>query len=299
LKKYPIKKAKNSYLYDLKSQKYYDFRNNSNILGYSYKRLTNHVKNDISGNWNIKSNTVSHLRILKLFEKLFGNEYTVRSCFSIEEFFSRIFLNFKDNYSFKVIGVNFHSWLEKRNILPCNNSSKNEVSIIDMNDIFINFNGDINGFKDHVRKIKKNGILIFNYYWFPYSDIETSDADVVILPEIFSGNFNYLNILIRNKLNEFINAVNSIEDIPSLYLSSSLKNYFLIKHLMLNNEVLRLNEKKFKQSGRLFVLNDADTEKISLEFEKKNILINSIPPFYNYLPILLEVNQRKYLRKVL
>jgi len=49
-----VKKGKGPYIFYLNNKnKYFDLTSNANILGYSFKKLTTTVKNDISNRWRI------------------------------------------------------------------------------------------------------------------------------------------------------------------------------------------------------------------------------------------------------
>jgi|GEM_PF-1309121 len=298
-KVYPLKKAKEAFVYDIKSNKYYDFKNNTNILGHSYKKLTTIVKNHISSSWDIYNNSIYHRRFIKHLNNLFGDKYHITCCFSLIEFISRL-INYSINQRFniEIIGENFKIWFDKnfnyKNII---NSSKN-INIYDMAKIYLSFKGNKEKIENQIR-LNKYRINILNYYWYPYLDISLNDADLIILPEIYSGNFKYI-ILLINKESLISDKKSyystSINEIPSLYIVSSLKLYHLIKQIETNNPI-NLGWDGFNQAGRIFIYKETSQyKKIIYDFLNKNIILNKEPPFYNYLPLLLEEYQVKFLQ---
>jgi hypothetical protein len=294
LKKYPLKKAKENFIYDIHSNKFYDFRSNTNIAGFSHKRLTTFVKDNVSSAWNIKDNSIHHNRFKKQIEQLFGENFILKSSHSIEEFFSRLILT---NPDIDFTGKNQTQWLKEKHIITENNSNSKKIFVIDMAELFLESGENIEMFNENISKIKHDGIVIFNYFWFPLLEISTTGADIIILPELYSGNFGFVNVLVKENNYNFLNE---FENIPSLFASSALKNYFVIKSCTGSPEGrFNLLNKNFKVSGRIFIPeNLAEIENLTKIFEEKNILINNKPPFYNYLPINLEEYQIKYLKKV-
>ena len=300
-KKYSIKKAKGTFIYDIHGGRFYDLQKNSNILGHSYKKLTTIVKNNISSKWNISDGTFYHIRMKKLFEKLFSSNYFLRTSSSLIEFILRLNNYCVDNlYNINFFGERFNLWIkEKNNIFNIERKkTQKDIIIYDMAEIFLRAKGDIQKFNDFIKKLKKEEITVFNYFWYPYLDLNINNADIIILPEIYSGNFCYLNVLINKKISKYNQFSNELESIPSLYISSSLKMFYLIKRIEKEKEI-KLKWNNFIQAGRLFSYNDIyNNDKIVDKYFKNNIILSKKPPFYNYLPLNLEDYQIKYLNKV-
>ena len=190
--KYPFKKGKGIFVYDIHSNRYYDFENNLNILGHSNKKLTATVKNHISSSWNLFGDTIYHRKIKQLHNRNFPNYYLTNT-FSLIEFFNNL-LNFANSKSFKIVstGDRFNLWIQEY----CNYKNigtKNSAKIIihDMAEKFLKTGED---YANLLKNIRKEKITILNYYWFPYLEIDTCNADIIILPQIYNGNFKYLNI---------------------------------------------------------------------------------------------------------
>ncbi|MCK4799307.1 MAG: hypothetical protein KAT05_18180, partial [Spirochaetes bacterium] len=233
-KKYPLRRAKGIFVYDIQSTRYYDFQRNSNIIGYSNKKITTHIKNCISAGWNLYEDTVYHRRIKRLYEKIFSLDYYFKTCFSLTEFFAR-FLNYAQQNSFNLIikGHRFKLWIKEycNNIYKEIKSYSKNIIIYDMAEIFLESGGDIKEFNKKVKNLKKETITVFNYYWYPYLEINISDADIVILPQIYSGYFEYINILIKKDIKNYNFYSTEIDKIPCLYLAGSLKLYHTIKKM--------------------------------------------------------------------
>ena len=300
MKKIRIKKAKNAFVYDKDSNKYYDLRCNSNILGYGHKLLTSYTKNMLSSSWNIKMNTRHHDRMTGLYKRVFGEGRHIRTSNSLEEFFCRLFLSAAGKYRVIVTGKRFEKWLGMKNIKPIDGEAEKNIKIIDANEIFLSCNGDNERFKYEIRSMTENNddTVILNYYWYPYPGIETGFADVVILPEIYCGNFGYISILVKDENDLFDEITGRLSEIDSLFISVSLKNYYLIMDALKKNNDMKLEWKGFISAGRLLVPeNEDDIDMLSEKLFEDKIIINDKPPYYNYMPINLEDYQKKRLRK--
>jgi len=237
----------------------------------------------------------------KLIENLCGNDYLLASSFSLMEFFSR-FSAYAENMQIKLnaAGSNFKKWFDKNIIINEVKKFNKEADILDMAGFYIESGGNTSKIKE---KIKTSGeYRILNYFWYPELTFDAFNSDIIILPEIYSGNFKYINILIKKKSRLFNDReimLNSAESIPSLYISASLKNYFLIKNNE-NHQTVKLGWKNFTQVNRIFVYNKTDEGYMEIiNFYKKNrILLNENAPYYNFLPIILDDNQKNYLSRI-
>lgn len=282
-----IKKAKGAYLHFLNDEKYLDLRFNSNIIGYSDKRLTTAVKNSISSNWNIKGNTIYHRRFLKLIDTIFGNEYELFFSFSLTELFFKL-LNFftRNNITFQIYGNGFSDWLRNNFFEYKIDNFKKIFHIFDMADLYLEKSGNSLLLKEVIDSFD---CKILNYFWYPDIDIKTLSADIVILPELYSGNFEFVVLLVRRE-SIFSNlpflAFNKLYEVPSLYLASALKNYYLIKRSNLLG-LPKINWIDFVQVNRIVRYNKKEKySDVVREFFKKKIILNENAPYYNYLPII-------------
>jgi len=298
LNKNLFKKAKGPFLISSADEKFYNLSTNSNILGYSYKKLTSIVKNNISTSWNINAETIYHARLKKLFEKIFTKDYYAVCCPSLEDFFYRSAAFHSENFiNFKISGTSFQKWFDSNVFIKNNSNADQLIDLIDMTELYLQYNGNNSGIEIAVNKINNGKYKILNYFWYPVTDIKLYNSDIIILPEIYSGNFNFIFILIKKdsvlykNLNTYLSDINTLS---SLYISSSLTNYYLIKKNE-NKKILKLNWNGIKQVNRLFTAEDLSDYK---KYKKKYILLNENPPYYNYLPIILEEYQYKYLKRI-
>jgi len=151
------------------------------------------------------------------------------------------------------------------------------------------------------RYITKNNTIL-NYYYYPSTTFELADSTFAILPKTFSGNFNYVTVIIKSDSQFFDKLKNISCNIPSLYLLSSLKNIFVIKQLeKLNIEKIpNLTSDKILQKGRLFIFKEesAALNELYNYLYEKNILINSNPPYYNYLPLCMNEHQKRHIENI-
>ena len=140
-----------------------------------------------------------------------------------------------------------------------------------------------------------SNLKIGNYYFYPELDINLIDFDIIILQEFLNGNFCYLNLVVKRD-SIFENIFDNPEQIPSLYISASLKNYYLIKRYNIKFPNF-LNETLFLQKNRLFILKNIKDNILEYLLSKR-IIVNKSLPFYNYLPIILEEHEIKYLKSI-
>lgn len=295
-----IRKAKDIFLIDTNGNKYYDLSTNTNILGHSYKKLTTIIKNTLSACWNCRENSIYHRRLISLYEKIFGSDYHVRSCFSLIEFFSRL-LNVS-GHCLHIEGERLTHWFNKN--LPgsvCDNTDK-KITVIDMTELYLKAKGNNEVLKELIDTYSSNDatVTIHNYYWYPEPNIASSDADIVILPEFYSGNFSYVGILVNKRLLTGTDYTSDIYRIPSLYIASSLKMHYLLQK-PIKPHIPHLKRDGFEQANRVFSPTDLTTgnhEQMVAYLREKHILITSEPPYYNYLPLTLEAHQSRHLREV-
>jgi hypothetical protein len=297
-----LKKRKDIFLYDLNGNKYYDFSTPLNIIGFSNKRLTHYIKNHISGTLRLTGSTIYHRRLKALFKELFGDEYELYAALSLEEIFLKMEALFLNEFAIEPVGERFKEWYPNRVPSGEKNGKAKKIKTYDMTELYLNAGSDRTKAFENVNK--NDSVKILNYFWYPEIELNTLDADLVILPELYSGNFSYLNILLRktSKLyDKAKRALTEIEEIPSLYIASSLKYYYLIKEEKNIAMPVKLEVENILQTGRLFSFKEFDKEKIidkSKIFYDNKIVINTNAPFYSYLPLRLEDYQKKYLKRV-
>jgi len=293
-----IKKAKNCFLHDITNKKFFDLSNIDNIIGYSNKKLTHSVKNGISAAWNIEKNSIYHQRFESFIKKEFGKDYIPLFFNSIRELFLYLKLIFEKEYSI-IVENNFKTLLESYNIIfdkNHNDNNKTSINIIDCAyDLLMEKIPLENGY------IAKNNTVL-NYYYYPSTTFVVDNSIFAILPKIFSGNFNYIAVIIKSD-SPFFDKLKDIScDIPSLYLLSSLKNIFVIRQQEKLNigRIPILKSDKILQKGRLFLFNceNIELEKLHNYLYEKNILINTKPPYYNYLPLCLNEHQKRYIENI-
>ncbi|HOV15444.1 MAG TPA: hypothetical protein PK771_14245, partial [Spirochaetota bacterium] len=130
-----IRKAKDNYLYDIKQSKYFDLRYNTNIIGFSNKKLTTVVKNSISSCWNIKDNSICHNRFKTFISKKFGDQYILTSATGLKEFFL-LLKNFFSDHSFTFYGERFQKYLNQNKITFNETKNSKNVAIFDMSELY-------------------------------------------------------------------------------------------------------------------------------------------------------------------
>jgi hypothetical protein len=301
LDNFTVRKGKNVFIKDLRQNQYYELDKNANIAGHSNKNLTAAVKNNISSSWNLYGNTIYHKRFKNLLLRLFSDNYEFQAGFCLEDILLRI-NNFAINssYSIEFYYENFNSWLIKK--ANFNNEKKHEkkIKIYDMAYLYLKTGGIAEEFKKLAGNLNKGDITVYNYFWHPDTEIITDNADLVILPEIFSGGFKYVNLLINKKAGINLKLFFEIGEIPSLYLASSMKLFYLIKRMQ-NREIPSLGWKDFYYAKRIFCHKNPGSEDYKKTAEKifeNQVIINCDPPYYNYLPLILTESQIKYLKRI-
>lgn len=291
-----IRQGKGLFLKTMGKKKIYDFSENSNILGHSYKKMTTQVKNYISSSWNISQFTIYHRRIKKLFETLFSDRYQLFTTFSLEEFTARLICHVNSSDStIRPEGKRYQLWFQNKFNTSVPIDKKNDIIIYDMAENYLLNNKMINPVN------KKNKLSVLNYYWYPEIILPAFEADIIILPQIFCGNFHYVNILINKSMtDDFSCCVNPLEAVPSLYIASSLQQYYQIKKA--KSALPVITHKNIIQKKRLFTFKNPEQksrEDLINHFKEKNVLFNISPPFYQYLPIILENQEIKKIERIL
>ncbi len=300
-KDYPFKRAKGAFLYDIKSNRYYDFQSNSNFLGHSDKRLTTIVKNFISSAWFIKNNSVFHNRLKTLFDRNFGGQYKLFFSHSPVEFFHR-FISYTTGKKFEISvnGGGFAEWLSYNGINAETAGCEPHVILHDAASVYLETGGSSDAFKSKIENLNGKCINVLNYYWFPEVDITSGNADIIVMPEFYSGNFDYVLLLVRNDsklLGDSRYFCREIEKAPSLCIASSLKYYHEAKKIPLDTAIVGMEG--FRQCGRIIAYNGTrDYREIVDEFHYLNILLNPEPPYYSYTPQRLEEYQKNFIKRI-
>lgn len=291
-----IKKAKGPFLYTKESNKYYDLRQNSNILGHSHKTLTRSVKNSLSNCWNLSSiNTINHSRLIKLLTTLYSDRYIVRATFSLQELFSRLFLN--TNRKVKVLGEGLTDWLTSKYIRYSKaEEGAKKLNIYDMTEFYLNK-------KECPLEETPTNLNLLNYYWHPEIELNLPKSpDGVILPQLYCGNFKFILVLVKKENSELLEATNELEEVQSLYISSALKMYYAIKRVKSRIYLEDINERLITKGRLISFKEDASSEsnkELYKELITKGVLLTNEPPYYSYLPQLLTARELNFLKKVL
>ncbi|HNZ25778.1 MAG TPA: hypothetical protein PLG34_03385 [Spirochaetota bacterium] len=284
-----FKKAKGAYLYDIKSEKFFDFRFNSAIFGYSYKKISTRLKNSISNAMSVVGDSVYSRRLLKIFAKDFSEEYEPFFISSLEEFILKL-ENFaiNNNYKLAYFGERFVKFISRLLAKKKINSDNPDIRVIDAAQYYLD-EKQILVFEDKIN--------IINYYYYPEYAPDTFGADLIILPEFMSGGLKNIYLMIKKKsvLKNIFSQ--TVFELPSFYIEIALNYYRVIKspeYRLLN--VPKLKWKDVVQKGRIFSFTNEDDELVN-KFKQNNILINPFPD-YNYLPLILEDYQKERLLKI-
>jgi hypothetical protein len=306
LKDGPFKKAKGPYIYDIKGNKYLDLRTNSNIIGFSNKRFTNKIKDLISSNWNIRGNSIYHRRSEKLFKDMFTdehNEYELSTYSSIEEFFLRLFPILMPSYSISIAGERSTKWLQTLGLSGSGKTDNKENALVfDIAEAFLMSRGDKALFYKNILPKQKGSLAVHNCYWYPYTDKMPHDADIIILPELFSGDLGYLNVMIKKDLtdkNLFDALYNDPAKMTAIYPAASLAKYHLM-NVPDTSAAMPFPGEEFISAGRIFSHKEPQGERykaLCRELYSQKILLNNEPPYYNYFPVNLTDDVIKYIKK--
>lgn len=291
-----IKKGKGPFLYTVKSKKYYDLRQNSNILGHSLKTITTEIKNSLSICWNLNLvETTAHYRLKRELNRIFPPNYSLRCASSLEEFFARLFLNSRRERFIE--GEGFKEWLKERRI-PYKSDIKEKGSLY-IHDMAAHY---LSGSSYNPGE-NLNFLNILNYYWHPELNIEPdSSAEGVILPELYCGNFKFIIILVKDDNKELLEATDSLESVQSLQINSALKQYYTIKKVKNGAFPEEVND-EFRIKGRILTFKWPISRQRAIElterYAERGLLLNSEPPYYSYLPKNLTENQHNFIKRAL
>ncbi|MCG8569489.1 MAG: hypothetical protein MJB14_05065, partial [Spirochaetes bacterium] len=237
-----------------------------------------------------------HIRYEKLLKQLFGEQYQISYCFSLKDFFYRLFAY--HSQSPIINGLRQKLWFQQ-NLQKIQTKKKSVIQIDDMTEAFLKSDSHVEDF--HYEPQKKEKVFAVNYYWFPYVEINPpAAADLILLPELYNGNFSFVTLLIHQKSGNLAELFETSQSIPALYLASALKMYYFIKKIPLLNMDWKWQD--FQIKNRIFSFKDIGSDdnvnKVCQKYWEKGIILNSKPPFYQYLPQTLAENELRFLRRL-
>lgn len=290
-----VKKAKGIYLYTYDNKKIIDLSHNENIIGYSHKKITHNLKNAISNNLYSGFKTVYHNRLINIF-KPYLEDYDLMYTYSVEDFLLKYLLirckNDNKNYQYLSDSKPMTDYIAKNSFLtPVNNIDLKE-NLIKIEDCAYNYMSN---------KVQ-NDADIQNGFFYPSVKLFEIKSDIVILPSFLSGNFNFTLLLIKKSI-DFRELISSnIYTLPILYTINSVTHYHLIKKIELETQEMDFTyNDDYTGNKRIFLINNFSNPdellKKAFSLLKNGIFINTEPPYYNYLPLIMEEHQINYLRK--
>lgn len=279
-------KAKGPYTRDLSGKGYFDLRKFTNITGYADPSITRDYKDAISSIWDLDLPSIYHKRLEKILLNGSNGDFTICVFKGIEHFYLKI--------AALSGGIRTQGLREKEYFLSkqITSSEKGAVSH-DMTELFLT--------KAEYTPIKSS-INIMNYYYFPYAEIDYNKyvGEIIVLPGIISGNSEVVFVLIKKSFKEYIESSDELSTLRASEALLTLKYFARIKKYS-HKKCFPIKSESFISNERIFSYNNLTKENVELlyaEYFEKGIILNKYPPYYSYMPLILDDNQVKKIKRI-
>ena len=275
-------KAKECYVRDKFGNRYFDLRRADNITGHSHQKLTTQIKNAVSTLLTLDLPTVYHKRYRKIISELTTNGL-----------YELCFFSSTQEFLLKVAAL-------YGNIEPDN---------VGMKDFMTNHGiktGDGIKLYDFTIKspidIQKAGSIAW-YYNFPrlLDENNIPQTDCIVLPALYTGYTNTCAVLVNRNLKDLINICRPLEEVPAIVFVTAITFYYKAKALQ-GQKCFSFNNEKFLCNDRVFVLKDEyqnEVQDIAASLKSDGIIINTQAPYYNYIPLTLDIHEIRRIKNIL
>lgn len=273
-------KAKECYVRDKFGNRYFDLRRADNITGHSHRKLTTQIKNAVSGLLTLDLPTIYHKRYRKIISSLTANGL-YESCFfsSPQELLLKAAVLFGN---IEADTVNMKDFLVGHGI-------KSESGL------------KLRDFTLSLPNEKKMNKTIVWYYNYPrlLEEADIPEADIVVLPALYTGYTGGCVALINRNSKDLINICHPLEENPAIVFAASIAFYYRAKALQ-EQKCFSFENEKFLCNDRVFTLKEEyrnEMQDIAAALKSSGIVINTLAPYYSYIPLTLDINEIRCIKK--
>ena len=277
-----FKKTNGPYIRSMKGERFFDFSSSKNIIGFTDKIVTRSLKNNTTSLLNLNQKTIYHNRLLKIFNPKMLSNHSICLFSSLKELIYY--------FSYYYNGMDTKGQRDSILLDSLGIKRSDSIQLHDMAELFLN---------DSVQNISPNVINISNNYFLPFIDLNSINTknEIIILPSLMSGYIDNVYVLISNELLKKCKGIRLFNQIPGYLIAHSLDFYHRIKGFS-DISYPEISNDKLLQKSRLISFSNLDNkniEKIYKTLFDHTIIINKSPPYYSYLPGILDENQKKKL----
>lgn len=273
-------KAKECYVRDKLGNRYFDLRRADNVTGHSHRKLTTQIKNAVSTHLTLDLPTIYHRRYRKIISSLTSDGlYEIYFFSSPQELLLKAAVLFGN---IEADTVNMKDFLAGHGVKSGNGLKLRDFTLNRPNE-------------------KRMTQTIVWYYNYPrlLSESDIPNADIVVLPALYAGYTGGCAALINRNAKELINICQPLEKFPAIVFVTSTVFYYRSKALQEQN-CFSFNNEKFLCNDRVFTLKDEyrhEMQDIVAALKSSGILINTLAPYYNYIPLTLDVHEIRHIKK--
>lgn len=273
-------KAKECYVRDKFGNRYFDLRRADNITGHSHRKLTTQIKNAVSVHLTLDLPTIYHKRYRKIISSLTPDGlYELRFFSSPQELLLKAAALFGN---IEADTVNMKDFLAGHGI-----KSGNGLKLRD--------------FTFNRPDEKKMAQTIAWYYNYPrlLDENDIPETDIVVLPALYTGYTGGCAALINRSLKDLISICHPLEEFPAIVFATSTVFYYRAKALQ-EQKCFSFDNEKFLCSDRVFALKDEyrnEMQDIAAALKSSGIIINTLAPYYSYIPLTLDINEIRCIKK--
>ncbi len=273
-------KAKECYVRDKFGNRYFDLRRADNITGHSHRKLTTQIKNAVSVHLTLDLPTIYHKRYRKIISSLAPDGlYELRFFSSPQELLLKAAALFGN---IEADTVNMKDFLAGHGI-----KSGNSLKLRD--------------FTFNRPDEKKMTQTIAWYYNYPrlLDENDIPETDIVVLPALYTGYTGGCAALINRSLKDLISVCHPLEEFPAIVFATSTVFYYRAKALQ-EQKCFSFDNEKFLCSDRVFALKDEyrnEMQDIAAALKSSGIIINTLAPYYSYIPLTLDINEIRCIKK--
>lgn len=273
-------KAKECYVRDKSGNRYFDLRRADNITGHSHRKLTTQIKNAVSVLLTLDLPTIYHKRYRKIISSLaVDGFYELRFFSSPQELLLKTAAVFG---GIEADTVNMKDFLAGHGI--------NAGNGLKLRDFTLN--------RSDEKKMNKTIAWFYNYPRL-LEEGDIPETDIVVLPALYTGYTGGCAALINRNLKELTRICLPIEEFPAIVFASSTAFYFRAKALR-EQKCFSFDNEKFSCNDRVFTLKDEyrnEMQDVAATLKSSGIIINTLAPYYSYIPLTLDVNEIRHIKK--